>query len=117
MTGAGGRTQGWSATMDGAHAAWHIAQHADERPVFQRRCLELLEAAVRDGRAERRDLALLTDRLRVNAGEPQVFGTHWRYDGSGWEPMTAISDLQTVDDRRAAMGLDSLEENRGRMRR
>jgi hypothetical protein len=27
---------------DGAHAAWLLAQHADQDPAFQRRCLELL---------------------------------------------------------------------------
>jgi hypothetical protein len=31
---------------DGAEAAWLVAQHAISRPAFQRRCLELLRAAV-----------------------------------------------------------------------
>ena len=36
---------------DGAHAAWLLAQHADSDPAFQRRCLDLLTAAVERGEA------------------------------------------------------------------
>jgi hypothetical protein len=100
---------------DGAHAAWFLAQHADDRADFQRRCLALLELAADAGKADRRDVAHLADRVRVNAGEPQVFGTHWRYDGNDWQPLAPISDPGSVDERRRAMELDSLEENRHRM--
>jgi hypothetical protein len=101
---------------DGAHAAWFLVQHADCRPDFQRRCLELLELAVEAGKADSRDLALLTDRVRVNAAERQLFGTHWHFDGNDWQPMTPISRPDTVDERRRDMGLDSLEDNLARMR-
>lgn len=102
--------------QDGAHAAWFLAQHADGRPDLQRRCLALLERAVEAGKADRGDLALLTDRLRVNAGEPQLFGTHWRYSGNDWQPLTPVTRPDTVDERRLAMGLDTLQEHRNRMR-
>ena len=36
---------------DGAHAAWLLAQHADQDPAFQLRCLELLTQAVASGEA------------------------------------------------------------------
>jgi uncharacterized protein DUF6624 len=36
---------------DGAQAAWLLAQHADRDPAFQRRCLDLLTAAVERGEA------------------------------------------------------------------
>jgi hypothetical protein len=102
---------------DGAHAAWFLAQHADQHPEVQRRCLALLQVAVSAGKAERRDLAMLSDRVRVNSGDPQLFGTHWRYDGADWVPMAAIVEPEDVDSRRRAMGLDSRAENRERMRR
>jgi hypothetical protein len=39
---------------DGAHAAWLLAQHADQDPAFQRGCLELLTQAVASGEASSR---------------------------------------------------------------
>ena len=72
----------------GAHDAWLIAQHADDDPAFQRQALELLAEAVAHGEAKPRDLAYLTDRLRVNEGREQVFRhsneAGWRWAaGSG----------------------------------
>jgi hypothetical protein len=48
---------------DGAHAAWLLAQHADSDPAFQRRCLDLLTAAVERGEASVVQQAYLTDRV------------------------------------------------------
>lgn len=36
---------------DGAQAAWLLAQHVGRDPAFQRRCLDLLTAAVQRGEA------------------------------------------------------------------
>ena len=47
---------------DGAQAAWLLAQHADTDPAFQRRCLDLLTAAVERGEATMVQQAYLTDR-------------------------------------------------------
>jgi uncharacterized protein DUF6624 len=46
---------------DGAQAAWLLAQHADRDPAFQRRCLDLLTAAVERGEATVVQQAYLTD--------------------------------------------------------
>jgi Family of unknown function (DUF6624) len=66
---------------EGAEAAWLIAQHADSQLDFQREALALLERAVHDGDAPASHLAYLTDRVRMNEGRPQLFGTQvadWR---------------------------------------
>lgn len=96
---------------DGANTAWLLVQHADRDVDFQERCLPLLEAAVKAGEAEPDQLAYLTDRVRVNRGKPQVYGTQGRQtpDGAGWEPRP-IESPADVDKRRASVGLEPLAE-------
>src|SRR3546814_810989 len=103
---------GWSLVgQDGSTAAWAIVQHADLDLDFQRRGLELLEAAVDAGDASPGDLAYLTDRVLVAEGKPQVYGTQWGLSVIGEpEPRTPIEDEANVDDRRAAAGLSTLDE-------
>ena len=60
---------------DGAQAAWLLAQHADRDPAFQRRCLDLLTAAVERGEATAVQQAYLTDRVLLHEGKPQEYGT------------------------------------------
>ncbi len=92
---------------DGAGAAWLLAQHADADVVFQRRCLELLEAAVTEGEASRGHLAYLTDRVLVNEERPQRFGTQFKQVGGSFEPQP-IDDEERVDERRLDAGLPPL---------
>jgi hypothetical protein len=95
---------------EGAHRAWLIAQHADRQLDFQREALELLADAVRRGDAPQRDLAYLTDRVRMNEGREQVFGTQIAEvkDGNGvpWP----VEDPTNLDARRAGVGLAPFEE-------
>jgi hypothetical protein len=58
---------------DGAHVAWLLAQHAD--PQSQPAFLDLLREAVAAGEASASDLAYLEDRVRMHAGQPQLYGT------------------------------------------
>ena len=101
---------------DGAAAAWLIAQHAISRPAFQRRCLELLQAAVRAGDAAPTHEAHLTDRIRFNERKPQRFGTILDWDESGQLSPWTIEDPDGVDQRRAAVGLPPLGEEVRRRR-
>ena len=99
---------------DGAHAAWLLAQHADQDPAFQRRCLELMTQAVASGEAAKADLAYLTDRVLLAEGKPQEYGTQFIGRESGWTPRR-LRDPENVDERRAAMSLGTLAENTARM--
>jgi hypothetical protein len=99
---------------DGAGAAWLLAQHADADVAFQRRCLELLEAAVAEGEASRSHLAYLTDRVLVNEGRPQRFGTQFTQVGGSFEPRP-IEDEERVDERRLDAGLPPLSTYRETM--
>jgi hypothetical protein len=96
--------QGWPGRTlvgeDGAAAAWLLAQHADRDPVRQRTFLQALRGAVDQGEASEAHLAYLEDRVRVNAGLPQLYGTQFTVTDGVFGPW-AIEDPQRLDKRRA----------------
>lgn len=92
-----------------AFNAWLLVQHCDARPDFQLQALELMEVAVRDGDARAQDLALLTDRVYVNAGRQQLYGSQGRCTNGSWVPLSIAVDSE-VEDRRASVGLQSLQD-------
>ena len=93
---------------DGSRAAWVLVQHADQDLPFQKRALELLGAAVKEGQASGRNLAFLTDRVRKHEGRPQVYGTQTEVVDCRRVPYP-IEDPDGVDRRRAAVGLGPLQ--------
>jgi hypothetical protein len=99
---------------DGAQAAWLLAQHADRDPAFQRRCLDLLTAAVECGEATRVQRAYLTDRVLLHEGKPQEYGTQAIARDGRFEPRK-LRDPAHVDQRRASVGLGSLAGYLARM--
>jgi hypothetical protein len=96
--------------VDGATAAWAIAQHSDQDVAFQKGALTLLEAAAADGNSSPGEVAYLTDRVAVNSGEPQVYGTQLRGCVDGKPAPAPMIDEDQVDERRAEVGLGTLEE-------
>lgn len=102
---------------DGCEAAWRIAQHAISRPDFQRRCLELIRAAVASGEAPPKHEAYLSDRIRFNERRPQVYGTIFDWDEAGEMSPWTIEDAANVDRRRTALGLEPLAKATARIQR
>ncbi len=104
--------------LEGARAAWLIAQHAICTPDLQRGFLKRLELAAEVGDAPKKQVALLTDRIRFNEGRAQVYGTVFDWDASG-QLNCVVEDPETVDARRASVGLESfdaaLSEQRARV--
>ncbi|OPG13725.1 hypothetical protein B1L11_07060 [Microbispora sp. GKU 823] len=101
---------------DGALAAWLLAQHADASPEIQREFHRALSDAVARNEAKPAHLAYLEDRVRVNSGRPQLYGTQFFSEGSGFRPHP-IEDADQLDDRRAAVGLEPFEQYEAQMRR
>ena len=105
------RRHGWPGKSlvgtDGANAAWLLVQHADHDRPFQKRCLVLLEEAVKKGEAAGEQLAYLTDRVRVGENKKQVYGTQLRLVDGKYRPQP-IEDEANVDKRRKAVGLPPL---------
>ena len=91
---------------EGAEHAWLIAQHADKQLGFQREALRLLEAAVADGDAPATHLAYLTDRVCVNEGRAQQYGTQVGAMEDGRPVPWPVADQDRLDERRAAAGLE-----------
>lgn len=102
---------------DGQQAAWLIAQHAISSPHFQRQCRELLREAVRRGEAPAWQFAMLTDRIRVLEGQPQLYGTQFDWDDNGELSPLPIEDAASVDQRRDQVGLEPLADAMSRHRR
>jgi hypothetical protein len=97
---------GWAlAGEDGAAAAWLLAQHADDDPALQRAFLGALRIAVAAGDASPAHLAYLEDRVRMNTGQPQLYGTQFTVTETGFGPCP-IADPGLLDERRAAAGLE-----------
>jgi hypothetical protein len=99
---------------DGAQAAWLLAQHAGRDPAFQRRCLDLLTAAVVHGEATIVQQAYLTDRVLLHEGKPQEYGTQAIMRAGRLEPQK-LRDPDHVDQRRASVGLSPLAGYLARM--
>src|SRR3989338_6041030 len=75
--------------------AWLLIQHADHDVAFQMQCLELMKAAPAT-EVDPTNIAFLEDRVRVNQGKEQIYGTQF----------TEVD----VDARRAEVGMEPLSE-------
>jgi hypothetical protein len=91
---------------EAARRAWLVAQHADRQLSVQRRALTLMTPAVAAGEAEEQHLAMLRDRVLINEGHPQVYGTQIAGVVDGAPVPWPCTDPEHLDDRRAAVGLD-----------
>jgi hypothetical protein len=113
-----GCARGWPGQTlvgeEGAGAAWLLAQHADRDPARQRVFLQALRDAVAQGEASRAHLAYLEDRVRVNVGQLQLYGTQFTVTGGELGPCP-IEDRQRLDERRAEAGLEPFADYEARM--
>lgn len=100
---------------DAAHAAWLLAQHADQHPDLQQRILDLMEPLVAQGQASGSQFAMLTDRVLTGRGEPQVYATQFTYDEDGVLRPSPTIDWANIEQRRASVGLDTMAEYKKRM--
>jgi len=100
---------------DGAQAAWLLVQHADHDVQFQADCLKLLRAAVERDDASRQHMAMLTDRVLVGQGKPQIYGTQFTLTRGGKYVPRLIEAPARVDERRSALGLPPLAEYERRL--
>lgn len=90
-------------------AAGRLVQHMEGDLPLQRRCLELMARAAEAGDFPTREVAYVTDSVRLAEGRPQVYGTKFdRVDGE--LVPCPLEDPDRVDERRRAMGLGPLAE-------
>ncbi len=94
---------------DGMRGAWLLVQHADQAVAFQRKCLALMSPLQKTGQVSRKDVAYLTDRVQVNEGKPQRYGTQFHVVEGVLQPRP-IRDAVNVDKRGKSMGLSTMKE-------
>lgn len=90
--------------------AYIAVQHAGHDSSFQSNCLSLIQQQVDQGELPGAFLALMTDRVTVSRGEPQIFGTQMTMAPDEFGvmraiPSAAIWQSEDLDDRRAALGM------------
>ena len=95
---------------DGSHAAWLLVQHATQDPDFMNHCRGLMDRAVKNGEASAKDYAFLVDRVRLQRGKPQLYGTQFIKDSRGRLILQPLKDPEEVDERRHKMGMEPLAE-------
>jgi hypothetical protein len=91
-------------------ATWLVIQHSIGQPVFMKKCAILLESAVSENKADPKYLAYLTDRIAVFEGKPQLYGTQFDWDEYGNLSPNLFDHVTKVNERRKAIGLNTLEE-------
>lgn len=97
-----------------AQGAWLLVQHADQHPEFQQRVLDRIQPLVDAGEVNASDVALLTDRVRVNTDRPQLYGSQGHCLGSAWAPLP-IASPDGIAARRSDMKLQPLKDYASQM--
>lgn len=98
-----------------SNMAWLLVQHADHDPAFQEDCLNMLKK-VDGGDINKRNIAYLEDRVRVNTGRPTLYGTQFLQTSEGDFGPREIEDKENLNKRREEMGLEPFEEYEQKMR-
>jgi len=80
-----------------------ITQHADSDVEFQKKTLAFF--IENPGTLKPSSLAYLTDRVKVNSGELQVYGSQLLCTDDGYVPKPVVEPDQ-LDQRRALVGLE-----------
>lgn len=94
---------------DGERSFWLMVQHCDFDPQFQAIVLKALEIEVKKNNADKRNFGLLTDRVRLNSGEKQIYGTQVTYRNYQAVPKP-LEDSVNVNKRRKELGFEPIEE-------
>jgi len=92
-----------------SNTAWLLVQHADQDPAWQKQILRDIKPMVAQGDVSGIDVAYLEDRIAAAETRPQVYGTQGTCEDGGWSPFP-IEDPDHVDERRRALGLETMKE-------
>jgi hypothetical protein len=97
--------------QEGSDCFWAIIQHCDEDLIFQQKVLVLMSKEVKMHNATGEKFAFLQDRVLVNQGHKQRYGTQVRLDLKTHHAKPfPIKDSLNVDARRKAVGLPPLQD-------
>ena len=96
---------------EGEKNYWLMVQHCDFDPQFQTSVLKKLEKQVAINNANNQNFGLLTDRVNINTGKKQVYGSQVIYvKTTGQAIPKPLIDSLNVNKRRKSVGLEPIEE-------
>jgi len=105
------KENGWPGTalvgFNGMNDAWLIAQHGGKE--FLHEMLPLMKAAVEKHDLDASLYATSVDRVRIQDGQKQLYGSQFDTKNGKCEPQP-IEDAEHVEERRRAMGLTPLAD-------
>jgi hypothetical protein len=95
----------------GSHDLWLLIQHSDKDPKFQEAVLSEMKKHVERKNANGTDYAYLIDRVNLNTGKQQIYGTQMRRSNeTGVLAPHNLFEPENFNKRRAEVGLDTIEE-------
>ena len=98
------------AGKEGSNNFWLMVQHADHNAEFQKEVLDKMKIEVDKGNAIPSNYGLLVDRVKLNTGEKQIFGTQVTYNmNTGQAYPKDLEDSLNVNERRKSIGLEPIE--------
>ncbi len=94
-----------------SHNFLQMVQRMDSDSIFQQEVLVVMKKQIEKINANPIEFAYLTDRVNLNQGKPQVYGTQLKINakGTSYEPKMVI-DPESINKRRAEIGLGTIEE-------
>tara|TARA_R110001632_G_scaffold158567_1_gene276618 strand:- start:116 stop:802 length:687 start_codon:yes stop_codon:yes gene_type:complete len=99
------------AGKEGSANFWLLAQHSDHDSEFQKEVLTNMKIQVDKGNADPRNYGLLMDRVLLNTGQNQMYGTQVSYNPeTGQAFARKLADSSKVNERRKLLGLEPLEK-------
>ncbi|MGB5510814.1 MAG: DUF6624 domain-containing protein [Woeseiaceae bacterium] len=99
--------------------AWILVQHSDDHVDLQKLALSRMESYLDTGGVLKRNYAYLWDRVAVNSGELQRYGTQpdWTSCKDGKLVLMPMEDPEKVDERRSMMQLGPVQKDLEQMSR
>ena len=102
---------------DAMNGIFLMIQHSDGDKVWQKSQLSNIERAVKSGDMDGQSYAYLYDRIKINSGEKQLYGTQFaKVDPiNKIAELAATEDLENLDTRRMKIGMMPIETYRAFM--
>lgn len=94
-----------------AHNFWLLMQHQDRQVEFQKKVLKQMRVQVKKGQFPKNNYAYLLDRVNINTGKEQIYGTQMKLNktGTSYMPKPCITP-DSLDYRRSQMNLSTEKE-------
>lgn len=99
------------AGVEAIHNFWLVLQHQDRHVLFQDSVLKLMKRELDKNQVSGADYAYLTDRVKINMKEPQIYGTQMELnkDKTSYKSLPLV-EPEKVNERRKSVGLGTEED-------